>query len=110
MHGPQKQGGLSYPVSFYIDVDYNFITMAAKGTASKSASGASMSQYDVEVEKRLKIIEARLAEIEVKIFELSNHEHEASSQLDDNKKLDVLWRMVEMMEPNFEKLAKSLGS
>ena len=84
--------------------------MAAKGTASKSASGASMSQYDVEVEKRLKIIEARLAEIEVKIFELSNHVHEASSQLDDNKKLDVLWRMVEMMEPNFEKLAKSLGS
>ena len=84
--------------------------MAAKGTASKSANGASMSQQDVEVEKRLKIIEARLAEIEVKIFELSNHEHEASSQLDDNKKLDVLWRMVEMMEPNFEKLAKSLGS
>jgi uncharacterized coiled-coil protein SlyX len=84
--------------------------MAAKGTASKSASGASMSQYDVEVEKRLQIIEARLAEIEVKIYELSNHQHEAPSQLDDNKKLDVLWRMVEMMEPNFEKLAKKLGS
>jgi len=25
--------------------------MAAKGTAAKSASGASMSKYDVEVEK-----------------------------------------------------------
>jgi len=32
--------------------------MAAKGTASKSASGASMSKYDVEVEKRLQALEA----------------------------------------------------
>ena len=30
----------------------------AKGTAGKSASGASMSQYDVEVEKRVKALEA----------------------------------------------------
>ena len=27
--------------------------MAAKGTAGKSASGASMSKYDMEVEERL---------------------------------------------------------
>ena len=32
--------------------------MAAKGKASKSASGAAMSKYDVEVEKRLKALEA----------------------------------------------------
>ena len=32
--------------------------MAAKGTASKSASGASMSKYDVEVEARLQALEA----------------------------------------------------
>jgi len=32
--------------------------MAAKGTAAKSASGASMSKYDVEVEKRLVALEA----------------------------------------------------
>ena len=31
--------------------------MAAKGSAAKSASGASMSKYDVEVEKRLKALE-----------------------------------------------------
>ena len=31
--------------------------MAAKGTASKSSSGASMSKYDVEVEARLKALE-----------------------------------------------------
>ena len=31
--------------------------MVAKGKAAKSASGASMSQYDVEVESRLKALE-----------------------------------------------------
>ena len=34
--------------------------MATKGTAAKSASGASMSRYDVEVEGRLKKLEAAL--------------------------------------------------
>ena len=33
--------------------------MAAKGSAAKSASGASMSKYDVEVEKRLQALEAQ---------------------------------------------------
>ena len=32
--------------------------MAFKGTAGKSARGASMSKYDVEVESRLKKLEA----------------------------------------------------
>ena len=31
----------------------------AKGKASVSSSGASMSKYDVEVEKRLKALEAK---------------------------------------------------
>ena len=33
--------------------------MAFKGTAAKSSNGASMSKYDVEVEKRLKALEAQ---------------------------------------------------
>ena len=33
--------------------------MAFKGTAAKSSSGASMSKYDVEVEKRLKALESQ---------------------------------------------------
>ena len=33
--------------------------MAFKGTASKSSTGASMSKYDVEVESRLKALEAQ---------------------------------------------------
>ena len=32
--------------------------MAYKGTAAKSASGASMSKYDVEVESRLQALES----------------------------------------------------
>ena len=37
--------------------------MAIKGTASKSASGASMSKYDVEVEARLQALEKAVAEL-----------------------------------------------
>ena len=38
--------------------------MAFKGTAGKSASGASMSKYDVEVEARLSKLEAAVAALE----------------------------------------------
>tara|TARA_B100001029_G_C14733255_1_gene271494 strand:- start:285 stop:533 length:249 start_codon:yes stop_codon:yes gene_type:complete len=44
----------------------------AKGTASKSASGASMSKYDVEVEARLVALEAAVAE-------LKSHTHSGGS-------------------------------
>ena len=37
--------------------------MTYKGTAGKSASGASMSKYDVEVEARLQALEKAGAEI-----------------------------------------------
>ena len=49
--------------------------MAAKGTAGKSASGASMSKYDMEVEERLQALEATGAE-------LKNHSHETSGGTD----------------------------
>ena len=55
--------------------------MATKGTAAKSASGASMSKYDVEVEARLNQIEARLAEMEVKLHQDSDDSVKA--QLED---------------------------
>ena len=38
--------------------------MAFKGTAGKSASGASMSKYDVEVESRLSKLEAAVAALQ----------------------------------------------
>ena len=43
--------------------------MAFKGTASKSASGASMSKYDVEVAAALKKINARLDALEAQAHE-----------------------------------------
>ena len=55
--------------------------MSTKGTAAKSASGAAMSKYDVEVEARLNQIEARLAEMEVKLHQGSDNSVKA--QLDD---------------------------
>ena len=55
--------------------------MAFKGTAGKSASGASMSKYDVEVEARLQALEAA-------VKELQSHTHAGgdASQIQDLKK------------------------
>ena len=41
----------------------------AKGTASKSASGASMSKYDVEVEARLKKLEEQVITLSIQLQE-----------------------------------------
>ena len=38
--------------------------MSTQGKAAKSASGAAMSKYDVEVEARLKALEAKVAALE----------------------------------------------
>ena len=38
--------------------------MSIQGKAAKSASGAAMSKYDVEVEARLKALEAKVAALE----------------------------------------------
>jgi len=45
--------------------EVNFGIMAlGKGTSAKSATGASMSKYDVEVEGRLKALEAAVAALQ----------------------------------------------
>lgn len=54
------------------------------GTAGKSASGASMSKYDVEVEARLQVIEETLVE-------LKEHSHETSGGLDPRVDKIVEW-------------------
>ena len=50
--------------------------MATKGTAGKSASGASMSKYDVEVESRLQALEKA-------VKELQSHSHDAPAASGD---------------------------
>ena len=52
--------------------------MAAKGQAAKSASGASMSKYDVEVEGRLKALEAA-----VRALQTHEHTSPAAAGVDD---------------------------
>ena len=64
--------------------------MAAKGKAAKSATGASMSKYDVEVEARLKALEEAVAE-------LKSHTHE-SDVSDDH---DTLVSMIETLHDAF---------
>ena len=65
--------------------------MAYKGTAGKSASGASMSKYDVEVEARLKKLEAGLLELEVTVAELKTSADSKVNFLGDlNGRVDSL--------------------
>ena len=77
----------------------------AKGTAAKSASGASMSKYDVEVEARLKALEAqahpiptgatqkkvddRLTALENAVKELQSSGGGSSDASDHDKILDL---------------------
>jgi hypothetical protein len=49
--------------------------MAFKGTAGKSATGASMSKYDVEVEERLQKLEAA-------VTALQSHSHDSGGGAD----------------------------
>jgi len=75
--------------------------MAARGSAAKSASGAAMSKYDVEVEARLRALEATVAE-------LKNHKHAAAPAAGGE---DVLLRkIVKAMEPNFDALVKKFSA
>jgi len=62
--------------------------MATQGRAAKSASGASMSKYDVEVEARLKKIEARLDALES--ADKAGQEVDARF-LELEKKVQALW-------------------
>ena len=60
--------------------------MAAKGTAGKSASGASMSKYDMEVEARLQKLEATV------------HEHDGGSS--DATLEDKVSKIIDWLEQN----------
>tara|TARA_B100001287_G_C22502900_1_gene444514 strand:+ start:302 stop:505 length:204 start_codon:yes stop_codon:yes gene_type:complete len=66
--------------------------MATKGTAAKSASGAAMSKYDVEVEGRLQALEAKA--------------HEKCGSGADADRIAALEKRVEELT---EKIAYKLG-
>ena len=59
--------------------------MAARGQAAKSASGAAMSKYDVEVESRLKALEAA-----VRALQTHEHTSPAAAGADDGSRVTKL--------------------
>ena len=63
--------------------------MAFKGTAGVSASGASMSKYDVEVE-------ARLSKLEAAVEALQGHSHGGSTTAtgDDHDRIEKLVKVI----------------
>ena len=85
---------------------YNLFKMSARGSAAKSATGASMSKYDVEVEARLKALEAKIAALESAPAPEAPAAPAAPAASGD---VDVLWKIVKMMEPNFDALVKKFG-
>ena len=62
--------------------------MAAKGTAAKSATGASMSKYDVEVEKRLVALEAAVEALQAHSHDSNDSGNVASEIAELKKKID----------------------
>ena len=69
----------------------------AKGTAGKSASGASMSKYDVEVEARLQKIEGYIETLSQQVAELQDHvnDHQQPSE-----KMDRVMDELKKQWPN----------
>ena len=80
--------------------------MAARGSAAKSASGAAMSKYDVEVEARLRALEAKVEELSAKCDARASA---APASGGDSTKAELLWKIVNAMEPNFDHLVKRFG-
>ena len=62
--------------------------MSTQGKAARSASGAAMSKYDVEVEARLKALEAKVAALESS--DKAQQEVDARF-LEIEKKINTLW-------------------
>ena len=71
----------------------------------KSESGAYMSQYDTEVEKRLQALEGEIKKLKEAV---ASHSHAAATPAPAaglEKKVDVLENILKLVEPNFEKLS-----
>ena len=75
---------------------------------AKSESGAYMSQYDTEVEKRLQALEAEIKKLKE---EVASHSHAAATPAPAEgleRKVEVLEYVLRCNEPNFEKLSKKI--
>jgi hypothetical protein len=79
--------------------------MAAKGKAAKSSTGASMSAYDVEVEGRLKQIEADVNSLSISVANVEK----ALTQLQTIDDLTEALPEPEGLEARFNKLVQAVG-
>ena len=76
-----------------------------------SASGAYMSQYDQEVENRLKSLEATVKKLQEENEQLKKKSSSAkavdapAASADLEEKVRVLEYVLKAVEPNFDKLA-----
>ena len=89
--------------------------MAAKGKAAKSSSGAAMSKYDVEVEKRLKALEAEAHPKcnhdtgDAPVGDLGLIEHRLNiieSRLDELSGLDEIIQRLDLIEAVLQRQPK----
>jgi|TARA_Y100001937_G_scaffold126238_1_gene195039 hypothetical protein len=77
--------------------------MAARGSAAKSASGAAMSKYDVEVEARLKALETKAEQPPV----IGGATYDRMSELE--KRVELLENILKYVEPGYENLVKKFS-
>ena len=82
----------------------------AKGTAGKSASGASMSKYDIEVEARLQALEKAIEECKATCA-ANAHSHDGGGSdprvdtiikvLQANPKINLIDKLLKLKEDLF---------
>ena len=75
--------------------------MAFKGTAAKSASGASMSKYDVEVEAKLKSLTSEVVKLQAAVAALQADSHpKAGAPAPSGANVDAIVAALQAQWPN----------
>ena len=83
--------------------EVNFKIMAFKGTAAKSASGASMSKYDVEVEAKLKSLTSEVVKLQAAVAALQADSHPkagAAAPVSGGAQVDAIVAALQAQWPN----------
>ena len=83
--------------------EVNFKIMPFKGTAAKSASGASMSKYDVEVEAKLKSLTAEVVKLQAAVAALQADSHPkagAAAPAPSGANVDAIVAALQAQWPN----------
>ena len=93
-------GEMTSPLFVCLNIGVEFLDNMA--SRSKSSSGAYMSEYDTEVEKRLQALEAEVKKLKAELAQKAAEPAPAAPV--DSETLRKLEYVVRCIEPNFEKL------